>query len=121
MRKKLKVTPVFWRMTQAKASGRFNVYVFEGGSRCFGASQLVLTDKGSKRIADIRVGDNVASVDEHGNIEYKAVKNLFRHKADKPMVRIKMKNGREIVCSIDHKFLYKGEYVPIIDILKKRV
>ena len=33
MRRKLKVTPVFWRMTQAKASGRFNVYVFEGGSR----------------------------------------------------------------------------------------
>lgn len=32
-RKKLKVTPIFWRMTQARATGRFNVYVFEGGSR----------------------------------------------------------------------------------------
>lgn len=33
MKRKLNVTPIFWRMTQARATGRFNVYVFEGGSR----------------------------------------------------------------------------------------
>lgn len=33
MRKKLQVTPIFWRMHQARATGKFNVYVFEGGSR----------------------------------------------------------------------------------------
>lgn len=33
MRKELNVTPIFWRMHQARATGRFNVYVFEGGSR----------------------------------------------------------------------------------------
>ena len=121
MRKKLKVTPVFWRLTQALATGRFNVYVLEGGSRCFAPDQLVMTDSGSKKIADIKVGDKVASLGADGELEYKEVKNLFRFKADKPMVRIKLKNGREIRCSADHKFLYNGEYVPIIDILNHKV
>lgn len=33
MRLEVKVTPIFHRMSQAQASGRFHVYVFEGGSR----------------------------------------------------------------------------------------
>ena len=33
MRLEVKVTPIFHRMSQAHASGRFHVYVFEGGSR----------------------------------------------------------------------------------------
>lgn len=121
MRKKLKVTPIFWRMVQARASGRFNVYVYEGGSRCFAPDQLVMTENGSKRIVDIKVGDRVASLGADGELEYKEAKNLFCFKADKPMVRIKLKNGREIRCSTDHKFLYNGEFVPIIDILNHKV
>ena len=33
MRLQVKTTPIYYRMCQAQASGRYNVYVFEGGSR----------------------------------------------------------------------------------------
>lgn len=111
-------TPVFARAMKAHDSGRFNVYVFEGGSRCFSADTEVVTKDGRKRIADIVRGDVVLSIGKKGEKEWKAVKGLFVHAADKPMVRVHLKNGEDIVCSYDHKFLYHGEYKPIIEILK---
>lgn len=41
MRLQVKVTPVFDRMCQAQNSGRFNVYVFEGGSRSSKTHSLI--------------------------------------------------------------------------------
>lgn len=115
----MKCTPIFYRAKKALDSGRFHVFVFEGGSRCFYPLQKVCTKDGLKQICNVREGDMVKSLNPDGSVEYKRVKGLFRFKAEKPMVEITMVNGEKIKCSIDHKFLYNGEYIPIIDILKK--
>lgn len=117
--RKVAVTPVYQKLDAAYRSGRYNVFVLEGGSRCFYPLQKVCTKDGLKQICNVREGDMVKSLNPDGSVEYKRVKGLFRFKAEKPMVEITMVNGEKIKCSIDHKFLYNGEYIPIIDILKK--
>lgn len=115
----MKCTPIFHRAMKALESGRFNVMVFEGGSRCFYPMQEICTINGNRPICSINAGDMVKSLNPDGTTSYKRVVKVFRNKADKPMLEIRMNNGAVIKCSADHKFLYNGEYVPIIEILKK--
>lgn len=107
-------------MQKAVQMDKYHVFVFEGGSRCFTSDTLVVTQDGNKPIQDIQTGEMVKCLDEHGNIAYRRVISVFHHAADKPMVEVRMKNGEVIRCSADHKFLFNGEYVPIIEILKCR-
>lgn len=106
-------------MQKAVDCGRFNVFVFEGGSRCFAPDTLVVTEDGKKPISEVKVGDMVKCIGEGGTETFKKVLNIFRHPVDKPMVEVRLKNGEVIRCSADHKFLYNGEYVPIINILRQ--
>lgn len=117
--RKVAVTPVYQKLDAAYRSGRYNVFVLEGGSRCFYPLQKVCTKNGLVPISRIKAGDMVKSLNSDDTVGYKKVKEVFRFKVDKPMVEITMVNGEKIKCSIDHKFLYNGEYIPIIDILKK--
>lgn len=107
-------------MDQAVQSGRFHVYVFEGGSRCFAPETLVVTENGPKPICAIQPGEAVKCLDENMRVVYRPVKNVFRFPVDKPMVEIRLTNGEYIRCSADHKFLYNGKYTPIIDILREK-
>lgn len=116
--RKVAVTPVYQKLDAAYRIGRYNVFVLEGGSRCFYPLQKVCTKNGLVPIRRIKAGDMVKSLNSDGTVGYKKVKDVFQFKADKPMVEITMVNGEKIKCSIDHKFLYNGEYIPIIDILK---
>ncbi len=104
-------------MDKAVQMGRYHVFVFEGGSRCFAADTLVVTQGGNKPIQDIQTGEIVKCLDEHGSIAYRRVTGLHRNAADKPMVEMLLTNGGSVRCSADHKFLYEGEYVPVINLL----
>lgn len=49
--------------------------------------------------------------------EFKRVKDVFKYINNKPTVRIKLKNGKEIICTDDHKFFYKGGWISIKHLL----
>lgn len=115
----MQCTPVFARISKAVETGLYNVYVLEGGSRCFAPDTLVVTKGGKKPISEVKVGDMVKCISEDGTVMFKRVLNIFRHPTDKPMVEVRLKSGKVIRCSADHKFLYNGEYVPIIKILRQ--
>lgn len=90
------------------------------GSRgCFGKKQLIETDRGLKKISKIKVGDNVRSVNTDTNrIEYKPVLNVFKYDNIDKCIKINYDN-RIIICTLEHKFYYKGEFVEIAKILKE--
>lgn len=112
-------TPIVERFRKAREKDAFHCFVFEGGSRCFAPDTKIATEHGEKAISEVTVGERVYCLDKDGRRVLRRVKNIFRHPVDKPMVEIKLKSGDVIRCSADHKFLYNGEYVPIIDILRQ--
>lgn len=77
--------------------GEFDLII--GGSPCFVAGTLVLTDNGYKAIEDIKVGDRVLT---HKN-RYKKVINTFV-KQSNVLTYIKGAGSEEIVCTPNHPF-----------------
>ena len=105
-------------MDKAVQEGRFHVFVFEGGSRCFAPGTLVVMEGGARKpIERVEYGDVVKCLDGDGNIVYRRVVNVWRHLVDKPVVEVKMADGGVLRCSSDHKFFVGGEYQPIINLL----
>lgn len=84
----------------------------EGGTRCFHPGQLVITNNGSKPISQIIVGEKVKS-----KSGFKTVLETHNLKNSKKTVRVKLKNGKEIICTEDHEFFFKGSWVSIKHIL----
>ena len=74
---------------------------------CFHPDTRVVTRDGNKRIADIQVGDQVASIDEAtGKSVWKTVTNQIKTKsAHKAKVEIALENGHTVRCTADHKWL----------------
>lgn len=90
-----------------------------GGRGCFAKKQLIQTKNGLKKISKVKVGESVLSVNtETGIKEYKKVLNTFKHQNNDKCVRINYDN-QIIICTLDHKFYYKGEFVEIAKILKE--
>jgi hypothetical protein len=91
-----------------------------GGSGCFGEDTLLTTDKGLKRISEVEVGDIVKSFNHNSDkSEFMKVKNTFKYEdIDKQLILIKLKGGAVLKVTEGHKFWFKGEYVPIKEILK---
>ena len=115
---KMKVTNVFRRL-RAVYDGEIKprMIVLLGGSRCFSGEQKIETPQGLKKISDINKDDLVFTY-KNGKKVSRRVLNTFKMKNTKPTVRIKLKNGKTITCSDDHKFRYNDEWVEIKDILK---
>lgn len=93
--------------------------VLWGGAGCFASDQRIVTNDGSKPIADIRKGDLVISYNhDTKQNELKEVKTLFEYQthADR-LIEIKMKDGTIIQVTENHKFFFGGSYVKIKDIL----
>jgi len=108
------VTKVFVHAFNSKA----RIVIEQGGSRCFDGNTLVLTKRGEIPIKEIVIGDIVKSFNEsNGLFEWKEVQDTFKMANTKPTVRIKLKNGQEIICTEDHKFFYEGGWVSIRNIL----
>lgn len=111
----LKATNVFERNWNADT--RF--IVNQGGSRCFAPDTLVVSKNGKKKISEVKEGDEVLSFNEETKQkEWRQVKNLFRLKNDKPTIRIKLKNGSEIIATEDHRFWHQGGWVSLKTMLK---
>lgn len=93
--------------------------VLEGGSRCFAADTLVVTSDGSKKISHLQKDNLVLTYNEStGEEEFKKVLELLTFRNNqKKAVKIKLKNGQEIICTQDHKFYYKGGWLEIKQIL----
>jgi intein/homing endonuclease len=92
--------------------------VLEGGSRCFDGKQKIITEKGSKCISEIKIGDLVLSYNHKKNkSEYKKVANCIPQKNTKRCFKIKLKDGTLIECTEDHKFFYNGRYIELKNIL----
>ena len=74
---------------------------------CFHPDTQVVTRKGNKRIIDIEIGDEVASIDEvTGKSVWKVVTSQIKTKsAHKPKVQITLDNGHTVKCTVDHKWL----------------
>ena len=90
-----------------------------GGRGCFGENQNIETINGYKPISDIQNGDLVKSFNEKSKkIEFKEVVNVFKYKNADKCIRF-IYDNKEIICTLDHKFYYKGKFVEIQKILKE--
>lgn len=113
----MNTTPVFLANRNSKAK----VVINQGGTSCFGGSQLIITKRGSIAIKDVVIGDFVLSFNEETKKQqWKEVKNLFSYQNSKKTVRLKLKNGTEIIVTEDHHFYYEGGWHSIKHILSLR-
>lgn len=90
----------------------------QGGTSCFYGDQLVITKRGNIKIKDIILGDIVLSYNEKTKQkEWKVVKNLFSYFNSKKTVKIKLKDGSEIIATDDHKFFHEGGWYSLKHLL----
>lgn len=72
-----------------------------------------------KPIENIKVGDYVKSFNHNTNtIEFKKVLNVFKRKPNK-LLKIKLNNGKEIICTSNHPFYTKNGYVEAYKLKEK--
>ena len=77
--------------------------------KCLGPDTLVWTESGTKRIADIEVGDKVA-IPEGGTTRVKATR-----RTRSPALRLTLSDGTDLIASRDHRFMKSdGELVEAI-------
>lgn len=108
---KINATPVFFANKKAY-EGTYPVICNEGGTRCFAPDTLVRTMNGLVPIKDIQEGDAVKT--KNG---YNEVVKTWKFKNYKKAVRIKLKNGKFIECTDDHRFYFRGRWIEIKNIL----
>lgn len=108
---KINATPVFFANKKAY-EGSYPVICNEGGTRCFAPDTLVRTMNGLIPIQDIQEGDAVKT--KNG---YNEVNKIWKFKNYKKAVKIKLKNGKFIECTDDHKFYFRGRWIEIKNIL----
>lgn len=107
-------TDVFYANYQANEK----LIINQGGTSCFYGDQLVITKRGNIKIKDIILGDIVLSFNEKTNTkEWKVVKNLFSYFNSKKTVKIKLKDGSEIIATDDHKFFHEGGWYSLKHLL----
>jgi hypothetical protein len=95
---------------------RYNIQM--GSRGCFGKKQKVETINGLKKISKIKIGEIVKSYNtETKEVEYKKVIDTFKYENKEKCIKMNY-NGKIIVCTLDHKFFYQGEFVEIAKILE---
>lgn len=113
-RLQMKVTNVFHRNWEAIESGEYKVLCNQGGSRCFAGHQKVITRRGSIPIKDVTVGDYVLSK----NGRWERVLNIFKMKNKKRAIRIKLKSGKTIEATEDHKVWFEGGWYSLKHVIE---
>ena len=85
---------------------------------CFEKNQKVLTKNGYKKISKINENDFVLSFNhKNGKFEYKKVKKSINRNLSKKWVKLIFDNGKEIICTEDHKIFTKNRgYVEAKDL-----
>lgn len=90
-----------------------------GGRGCFAKKTKVQTLNGLKKISKIKIGDVVKSANINNNeISFKKVINTFKYENSDKCIKINY-SGKTIICTLDHKFYYKGEFIEISKILEE--
>lgn len=108
------VTDVFHANWQSTAKITIN----QGGTSCFDSKQLVITEKGSKPISQIKINDIVKCYNEETKeIRFNKVINTFKYKNTKKTIKLKLKNGKEIIATEDHLFFYEGGWYSLKHLL----
>ena len=93
--------------------------ILYGGRGCFAKKTKIQTPNGLKKICNVKENDLVYSVNtETKAIEQKKVLNVFKYENKDKCIRINYDN-KIIICTLDHRFYYKGEFVEIAKILKE--
>jgi DNA polymerase-3 subunit alpha len=92
---------------------RFSQYSF---CKCLSGDTLVTLEDGKKeKIKDVQIGSKVESANG-------LVRVIDRHRNGKKKVfLVKTKNGREIKCTLDHKFQTKNGMKTLEEILESKV
>jgi len=94
------------------------INVQQGGSSCFGPDTLVETIHGPKKITEVVQGEYVKTYDEQkGKDTFKPVVKTLKFKNKKPTLKVKLRNGKEIIATDDHEFYFKGDWVSLKHIL----
>ena len=104
----MNTTPIFQRIVNSPAK----LLILQGGTSCFAGNQKVITSNGSKEISTIAKGDLVKT-----KSGLKRVTDTLVFKNTKPTVRIRLKNGHQIICTDDHEFYYNGGWYKVKDLL----
>ena len=94
------------------------VAINQGGTSCFEKNTLIATYDGCVPISNVRVGTLVKCFD-HTTLQttFKKVLNVFEFENFDRTVKIKLKNGKTIICTENHLFFINGKYQPIKSIL----
>jgi intein/homing endonuclease len=88
-------------------------------SKCVDKNTLISTDKGSKKIKDIKVGDIVLSYNEiEKSLEHKQVLRKMNNGISKTLIKITTKSG-SINVTGDHKVFTDRGWVMAKDITQK--
>lgn len=91
---------------------RKNDILLGTGRGCFVPESRVKTKNGWKFIQDIQVGDIVQGEDGWNEVEDKFIYNVNEF-----LVKLELDNGKEIICTKDHKILTKNRgYVKAIEL-----
>jgi hypothetical protein len=114
---KINLTPTAKR-TLLAIQDKYPVIVNEGGARCFHAGQLVITEYGPVPISSLSPGQKVLAHDfDTGEDIYATVSGLAELDNIKSCVKIKLKSGKEIICTEDHKIYFSGRWCEAKEIL----
>ena len=96
----------------------FNFFVAD---ECFVYDTLINTDKGLVKIGDIvenKLDVKILSYNHKTNkTEYKEISRLIKHeKTDKKLLKIKLSNEKELICTEEHKIFVNGKYIKASEI-----
>ena len=87
-----------------------NYLAVKNGTKCFIAGTLIATEKGKKRIEELKYGEKVYSYDEfYKEKALRRIRDVHEHITD-TLVRIKTKT-EEILTTPEHPFYVKGRYI----------
>lgn len=87
-----------------------NYLAVKNGTKCFIAGTLIATEKGKKRIEELKYGEKVYSYDEfYKEKALRRIRDVHEHITD-TFVRIKTKT-EEILTTPEHPFYVKGRYI----------
>ena len=99
------------------ALSKIDTVLLSGGRDCFVPNQEVITSNGAKKIKDITKGDLVQTFNER--TKEREFQKVFKTKEviTGKTVKINLKNGTTIECTLDHEFFSNGCWVKAKDLL----
>ncbi len=105
-----------WRRLDRMSADLFDVMIIDE-AHCFPKGTKV----DGRNIEDIKIGDFVKSFNHDKNIiELKEVKKIFKHKFEGDLIKIRLSNGVEFICTDNHP-IYTKEfgYIKAVELSRK--